>query len=95
MNACGITKNFVIDSNPKGALVVIQPQENGSAFVDGKAIFRETPHKETPATASIWFVDETKTVRLVEEKLGYSTQSQLVSKDLSTGVMFDLTQASK
>jgi len=92
LTACGTTtKNFVMDSNPKGALVVVQPKEGSpSLLVKGDLVMKETPLCETPATVTVRLMSDTTKATLVAEKRGYTSSSYEVNKDSAEAVFFDL-----
>jgi hypothetical protein len=91
LTACGMTKNLVMDSNPKGALVVVQPIEGSpSLLVKGDLVLKETPLCEAPATVEVRFMSDATKATLIAEKRGYTSSSYEVNKDSAEAVFFDL-----
>jgi hypothetical protein len=81
--ACGTTKNFTIDSNPSGALVILQKHEPEWSLP-------EEPVGETPLNTSVTFFSDKSTASIKTEKRGYSSESLSVNKDSLEAVHFDL-----
>jgi hypothetical protein len=92
LTACGTTvKNYTIDSNPKGALVVAQPQEgHASILVNGSLVQRETNLCETPSKVSARLMSDTAKVTLTAEKRGYMSSTYELNKDSAEAIFFDL-----
>jgi len=90
--ACGTTvKNYTIDSNPKGVLVVAQPKEgHASILVNGDLVMRETNLCETPAKVSARLMSDATEVTLTAEKRGYTASTYELNKNSAETIFFDL-----
>lgn len=89
LSACGTKKNFIVDSDPIGALLVAQPKE-GFPVVKGTTIYKETPISETPVTLPITFLSDSTKTTLIAEKRGYTSSSYDLNKDSAETVHFTL-----
>ncbi|MBI5656933.1 MAG: hypothetical protein HZC44_09005 [Geobacter sp.] len=89
LSACGTTKNFAVDSNPKGALVVAKAKE-GYPIVKGATVYKDTPLCETPTTLPITFMADTTKATLIAEKRGYTSASYDLDKTSAETVHFAL-----
>jgi len=89
LSACGTTKNFAVDSSPKGALVVAQAKE-GYPVVKGATVYRDMPLCETPTTVPITFMGDTTKATLIAEKRGYTSASCDLDKTSTETVHFAL-----
>lgn len=92
LTACGTTvKNYTIDSNPKGVLVVAQPKEgHASILVNGDLVMRETNLCETPAKVSARLMSDATEVTLTAEKRGYTASNYELNKNSAETIFFDL-----
>lgn len=89
LSACGTTKNFAVDSNPKGALVVAKAKE-GFPIVKGATVYKDTPLCETPTTFPITFMADSTKATLIAEKRGYTSASCDLDKTSAETVHFAL-----
>lgn len=89
LSACGTTKNFAVDSSPKGALVVAEAK-SGLPTVEGKMLVKAMPLRETPATIPITFVWDDTRATLIAEKRGYTSASCDLDKTSAETVHFEL-----
>ncbi|HEX8948552.1 MAG TPA: hypothetical protein VF790_06295 [Dissulfurispiraceae bacterium] len=89
VSACGTTKNFVVDSNLKGTLIVLQPKE-GFPYVKGQGIYRDTPLGEAPLTTPVTFINDTTKANFIAEKRGYTSSAIAVDKNSAEAISFDL-----
>lgn len=89
VSACGTTKSFTVNSNPNGALIVIQPKE-GNPYVKGLGVFSPTPLGETPLTTPVTFLSDTTRADFIAEKRGYASSSVAVNKDSAEAVSLEL-----
>ncbi len=88
-SACGTTRNFIVDSNPKGALILVQP-EGGSVTAQGQYIYSETPMGLTPSPMPVTFIGDHIKVKFTAEKRGYTASTALTTKESGTAIFFDL-----
>jgi hypothetical protein len=88
-SACGTTRHFIVDSNPKGALILVQPEEG---FVNSgeRSIFVETPMGVTPSPLPITFIGDKCKVKFTAEKRGYTASTSLATKESGTVIFLDL-----
>ncbi len=88
-SACGTTKNFIVDSNPKGSLILLQP-EGGFVLSQDQSIHSVTPMGVTPKTTPITFIGDDTKAKFTVEKRGYTSATSLVTKESDTAIFFDL-----
>lgn len=88
-SACGTTRNFIVDSNPKGALILVQP-EGGSVTVQGQYVYCETPMGVTPSPMPVTFIGDNIKVKFTAEKRGYTASTSLATKESGTAILLDL-----
>lgn len=84
IGGCGTTKNFVIQSNPKGALIMSHCKMSAldeSIYIDYCG--------ETPAEKKVTFWGDNEYLFTVEKR-GYSASTQRVTKDSDTTISFHL-----
>lgn len=94
LHGCGTTKNFTVDSAPKGALVVLKPKV-GNPSINGHILMRETVVGETPVTTPITFLEDTSECELLIEKRGFEQASRVVGKDSAESIQFNLKRKQK
>ena len=83
MSACGTTKNFTIDSSPKGALI-------SSQVKIGSGLNISVSYGETPTKANLTFYSDDARYSLTAEKRGYDPSTLVVSQNSNETVVFDL-----
>jgi len=83
ITGCGTTKNFAIQSNPEGALIIKHDKAkiDDSFFIDYCG--------ETPGRKKVTFFGDDKYFFTVEKR-GYSAATQPVTKDSDTTISFHL-----
>ena len=89
VSACGTTRNFIVDSNPKGGLILLQP-EGSFVISQGQSIYSETPIGVTPRTTPITFIGDDTKVKFTVEKRGYTSATSLATKESGITILFDL-----
>jgi len=82
LTACGTSKQFVIDSDPKGALII----QHDKPVIEESFFFNVTYRGETPTQGDALFIGSIETYYFTAEKRGYSPSIQKVTKesDLAT-----------
>lgn len=88
-SACGTTKNFIVNSSPEGALILVKP-EGGSVTSRGQYIYKETSMGVTPSPMPITFIGDNIKVTFTAEKRGYSAATSLATKESGTTIFLDL-----
>ena len=86
ISACGTTRNFVIDSNPKGALITSQLQSDNAYLT----LVSARNYGETPTKAAIVFSSEDSKYSATAEKRGYAPATCMLDQNSKELVTFDL-----
>jgi len=88
---CGTTRQFAVDSNPQGALILLQT-ESGYVMSQGQFILSasETPMGVTPRTTPITFLNDNTNVKITAEKRGYTSSISLATKESGPAIFLDL-----
>jgi hypothetical protein len=89
LTACGTSKTFVIDSNPKGALII----QHDKPVIEESFFWNVTYRGETPTQGDARFIGSIDTYYFTAEKRGYSPSIQKVTKesDLAT-ITFNMSR---
>jgi len=82
LTACGTSKSYVMDSNPKGALII----QHDKPVIEESFILNVMYRGETPTQADVRFFGSIDTYYFTAEKRGYAPSIQKVTKesDLAT-----------
>lgn len=87
---CGTKKQFAIDSNPRGALIVGSSRSGFGTTANGQYLFSEAPLGETPKDVTVNFSEDTDTVQVSIEKRGYEVASSVLDLNSTSNFSVDL-----